>query len=353
MKILHTGDLHLQALEDRRWQALKTIISVCNEEHVDLLIIAGDLFDSSANAENLRLHIRDLLSGGTYDTVIIPGNHDHESFKPGFYFGKRVSVLNDPDWPANILDFDDVRLIGVPFEQLDVMEVSRRLEELADYLDKNRTNILLYHGELLDAFFDRGDFGPEESKRYMPVRLSSFEELRVDYVLAGHFHVKFDVWQIGEAGYFVYPGSPISITKRELGARKVNLFQTGEPPSEHVLDTPHFIATNVRLNPFDAAEPIDVIRQSLSDVETFAMVLLRVTGYVVQSEEELVDEIDSLINEFPFDVEIEYEFRDIARVLRHPLFEMFQEEIAQADCSDEQAEQLREMAIQAMIEAEI
>lgn len=35
MKILHTGDLHLQALEDRRWQALKSIISMCNEEHED------------------------------------------------------------------------------------------------------------------------------------------------------------------------------------------------------------------------------------------------------------------------------------------------------------------------------
>jgi DNA repair exonuclease SbcCD nuclease subunit len=353
MKILHTGDLHLQALEDRRWQALKSIISICNEENVDLLIIAGDLFDSSANAEDLRPHIRDLLSGGSYDTVIIPGNHDHESFKPGFYFGKRVSVLNDPDWRENVLDFDDVRLVGIPFEQLDAMEVSRRLEELADHLDKNRTNILLFHGELLDAFFDRGDFGPEETKRYMPVHLSSFEELPVDYVLAGHFHAKFDVWRIGEAGYFVYPGSPISITKRELGARKVNLFRVGEPPSEHVLNTPHFIAVNVRLNPFDALKPTDAIRQSLSDMETSSMALIRVVGYVAQAEEELVDEIDSLILEFPFDVEIEYEFRDIARVLRHPLFEMFQEELAQADCSDEQAEQLKEMAIQAMIEAEI
>jgi len=353
MKILHTGDLHLRELEDRRWQALKSIISICNEESVNLLIIAGDLFDSSANAEDLRPHIRELFSSGSFDAVIIPGNHDYDSFKPGFYFGKNVKVLNDSDWRENILDYNSARLIGIPFAQLNAMDIFRRLKDLANYLAKDRTNILIYHGELLDAFFDREDFGPEETKRYMPVRLSSFEEISVDYVLAGHFHTKFDVWQIGEDGYFVYPGSPISITKRELGPRKVNLFVIGEPPSEYVLDTPHFIEVNIRLNPLEDADPADVIRQRLSDIKHSAMALLTIAGYIEKSEDELVNEIESLINLFPFDIEVEYEFRDITRVLQHPLFEMFQEELVHSGGSDEHVEQLREMAIQAMIEAEI
>lgn len=353
MRILHTADVHLQDLEDLRWQALKRIISICDERNVELLIISGDLFDSSANAEGLRPHIRELLSGGSFETVIIPGNHDHESFRPGFYFGRGVKVLNHPDWRRNLLNYGDLRLIGIPFQQLDAMEIARRLRELATHLPEGRINMLLYHGELLDAFFERGEFGPEETGRYMPVRLSSLAELPIDYVLAGHFHARFDAWRIGERGYFVYPGSPISITRRELGPRKVNLFEVGQPPTEYVLDTPHFVETSVRLNPFEDADPMALIRQNLSGLESSATALLTVTGYVIQDEEKLVEEINDLLADLACNIEVRYEFRDVGRVLHHPLFGMLAEELARAGCSDERKEQLREMALQAMIGAEI
>ena len=135
MKVLHTSDIHLQALEDPRRQALKRITSTCDERDVDLLIISGDLFDSSANAEDLRPHLRELLSGGSFETVIIPGNHDHASFRPGLYLGKRVNVLNDPDWRQNLLDYGDFQLVGVPFQQLDATDTARRLREPARALE--------------------------------------------------------------------------------------------------------------------------------------------------------------------------------------------------------------------------
>jgi exonuclease SbcD len=76
-------------------------------------------------------------------------------------------------------------------------------------LTADKKNILLCHGELLDAFFSRTCFGAEGEGRYMPFKLSYFDDLNIDYVLAGHFHSRFDVWQLKNGGYFVYPGSPI------------------------------------------------------------------------------------------------------------------------------------------------
>ena len=55
MKFIHIADVHLGAIpdsnmpwaEDRekeRWEGFRNIINVCNEEDVDLLLIAGDFF---------------------------------------------------------------------------------------------------------------------------------------------------------------------------------------------------------------------------------------------------------------------------------------------------------------------
>lgn len=45
LKILHISDIHLKEDAPERLEAFQRILSVANEEHVDLLIIAGDMFD--------------------------------------------------------------------------------------------------------------------------------------------------------------------------------------------------------------------------------------------------------------------------------------------------------------------
>ncbi|PIP12554.1 MAG: serine/threonine protein phosphatase, partial [bacterium (Candidatus Stahlbacteria) CG23_combo_of_CG06-09_8_20_14_all_40_9] len=91
MRILHTADLHLQTEEDSRWDALKTIVRVASNENVDLLIISGDLFDSGIDAESLRPGIRSIFSNTGFDTIIIPGNHDKDSYGEGLYFGDEIT----------------------------------------------------------------------------------------------------------------------------------------------------------------------------------------------------------------------------------------------------------------------
>lgn len=87
MRILHTSDWHLgRALEGRnRYSEQRDFImeikDIADRERVDLIIIAGDVFDTSnpsAAAEQLFYEgIYELSAGGRRGVVAIAGNHDN------------------------------------------------------------------------------------------------------------------------------------------------------------------------------------------------------------------------------------------------------------------------------------
>lgn len=86
MKILHTADWHIgkrlerfSRLEEQR-QVLQEIVAITEEEDPDLVIVAGDLFDTfnpgSDAQELLYRTLRDLARDGTRAVIAIAGNHD-------------------------------------------------------------------------------------------------------------------------------------------------------------------------------------------------------------------------------------------------------------------------------------
>lgn len=87
MRILHTGDWHLgKNLEGRsRLQEqeafLQDFINIVEKEHIDLIIIAGDVYDTSnppAAAEKLFYDtLKKLSRNGERLTLVIAGNHDN------------------------------------------------------------------------------------------------------------------------------------------------------------------------------------------------------------------------------------------------------------------------------------
>ena len=87
MKILHTADIHLREYKDERWEALQKLIEVGRQNEVEIFTICGDLFDRGVDAENLRPQIREVFSKTGFKVLIIPGNHDSDSYKSGMYFG--------------------------------------------------------------------------------------------------------------------------------------------------------------------------------------------------------------------------------------------------------------------------
>ncbi len=85
MRILHTSDWHLgKRLMDRerlpeQEAALNELVDVCEAEKIDLVLVAGDVFDTylpPAEAEELFFRAVKRLAGETRAVVVVSGNHD-------------------------------------------------------------------------------------------------------------------------------------------------------------------------------------------------------------------------------------------------------------------------------------
>lgn len=348
MKILHTADIHIREYGDERWIALKKLMEIGKKEKIEFLVICGDLFDANIDAENLRPKIREIFSNNGFKIIIIPGNHDHKSYQD-MYFGEDAIILTEANNPY---EHKDVKIWGMPFERMDSENILVKLHSLKNKLNNDTKNIILYHGELLDAFFSRKDLGEEGEERYMPVKLSYFNDINVNYVLAGHFHSKFDIRMLEGGGYFVYPGSPISITKREIGQRKVNIFEVGGPPKEYPLDTPHFEEVKIELNPLKDNDPLDVVKAHIEKVHPEARIILNIGGYInsekiKMKEPEFVEKIKQITN--GRSVEEHLEFKDIQKLLEDDLFKSFMKKLELTDFNDERKKQMQDIAIKAMM----
>jgi DNA repair exonuclease SbcCD nuclease subunit len=359
MKILHTADIHLREYEDDRWKTLQKLIEIGKQEEVEIFVVSGDLFDKGVDAETLRPKIREIFSNNCFKIILIPGNHDSESYKGGMYFGEDAIILTGLNEP---FEYEDLKIWGMPFEFIEGKEILNKLRLLANNLVPDKKNILLYHGELLDAFFSRfsrRDFGDEGSERYMPIKISYFKDLKIDYVLAGHFHSSFDVRKLENGGYFVYPGSPISITKRETGQRKVNIFEVGKEPNEYLLNTPHFEEVVIELDPFEKKKPVEIIKEELGTLHPNAKAILTIKGFINGevlniSEIEIIEQIKELSTQrnvelFPSEPEL----KDVRRVLEDNLFKRFMEQLEQNNYPQEKKKQMRDLTIKALITANL
>ena len=75
-RILHTSDIHLLSLGDSACHSLEAVVDLANHAKVDLVIIAGDLFDHNRVDDNLVSFVAEQLQRLLAYTIILPGNHD-------------------------------------------------------------------------------------------------------------------------------------------------------------------------------------------------------------------------------------------------------------------------------------
>jgi len=358
MKILHTADLHLKDIGNERWDALKNIIRIANDNDCQVITISGDLFDTGMDAEKIRAELRGLFSKTGARILIIPGNHDKNVYKEGYHFGDNVEVIRRGD-PVRI---DRCVFWGLPFENYNQYEVLENLYALKRKIDEMKDNdeihFLLIHGELIDSLFSINDFGEEGYDRYMPFRLSYFDEMGVDFVLAGHFHTNCTVRQF-HGGFFIYPGSPVSITRRETGKRKVVIVDTENSNIEEIVtDGFYYELKEIYLDPFERKNPLDIVKKALSDINENASLILKVSGYINKSlhgldevafHRGLIEHLDNLNLRYP--PQCEENYRDISTILEDELFKEFEKRLENNNFEKEKLDRLKELFIKAMIKS--
>ena len=337
MKIIHTSDLHLAEDRPETLKALTEVLQVCRRESVDLLTIAGDLFDSEADADTLRPRIREVFSGNDFSILAIPGNHDRDAYQENLDFGSNLEVMVQE--PLQTVRMGDVLIAGVPYAE---SPDDGLLEVLAKASSKSEVSVLLLHCTL-DLGFKREEFGKEEI-RYFPVTLPTLSGLGFNYILAGHFHSQTYKTLLSNGGTFVYPGSPVSHTTRELGRRQVVYIDTLCGKFRTIpLKTFYRDRLDLVVTPGKEMQALERLEEWVGERSSDDCALeVVVRGYIQIDEREFADRLNSLKGR----VSIRREYRNVNRVLEHPLFKRFS---AKLDASDvDEKERVQSMVLDVM-----
>ena len=354
MKILHTSDIHIYREGDDRWKALEEVVWLCNEENIDVLVIAGDMFDSNIDGIKLVPNVRKLFDKISSFVIILPGNHDYSVFQKGHYWGDKVKVIKSY---KDYYEVGKAVFWGLPFENIEGEDVLYRLYEMNDKMEVDKVNILIFHGELLDGYAWASDFGEESNKRYMPVKSLYFKDMKIKYVLAGHFHTRFSITELPSKGFFVYSGSPVSITKKEIGKRKVNIFRLGESPIEKELSSFHYEEINIYLDPFTKKDVKKIIDEELLYTKNLnCKIILNIRGYICDdngvSEADISKYIDLKEKEEGYSFfSKNNEVRNLSDLFSSQMFSNFYNKLNKMNITESEKKEIMNYVIIAMMES--
>jgi len=201
MKILHTADIHLVKDNEKRLAVLNYLLQKANELKVEYFIIAGDLFESDADATILRSTIKKIFDTASNKFLIIPGNHDVNSFNAHYDYG--ANVIQMTERPFGIIELDDLIVCGIPYHNNKFSECIKNIPESCD--------ILICHGTLYDKSFII-QLLDEEEIEYMPIFPQNLENI-ARYIALGHIHSK-SFYKEYKNTKVVYPGSPITLNTK-------------------------------------------------------------------------------------------------------------------------------------------
>ena len=328
MKILHTADVHLHVNYPRRMQALHKIIDLGKDQEIDLLLIAGDLFDDHNQAQQLRGEVRRLFSNLPFNLLAIPGNHDERAFSAETFYGDSFLALTER--PCSIKDYGNWRIVALPYQDGSFAPLAGVLRSATD---PDMTNVLLLHCTWSLPHYSSQDYGGDDL-RYLPVTEESLTGLGYDYILAGHFHTTYRQRKLPCGALFVYPGSPVSISSREQGRRGVNIIDD-QGCRAQLLDTWYYHTLDRNLNPQDTKSVIqELAREISSHPDELCGLTLRLGGYIREGEAEFHQEIDKLVSGRN-NTTVQQVYRSAENIFLDPLYQRIKAKMDQSGNQDQ------------------
>ena len=192
MRLLHTGDLHLdsafcaygekdaQNQREAGRQLLIRIFECARKEKCDMILISGDLFDSRfVTPESAELFCS-LVEGINMPVVVSPGNHDYYTDN-GFYskarerLGDALTLFSSNE--LQMFEFDElrVRVFGYAFTSAILAESP--LSDAQMPADNGYLKIFCGHADLAAAV-----------SRYAPITIPEIMRCGFDYSALGHIH---------------------------------------------------------------------------------------------------------------------------------------------------------------------
>lgn len=291
MKILHTADWHVgkvlknQPRLDEQKAVLADLVRIADAEDVDVVIVAGDLFETSSpspQAQSVVMGTLLQLSAQGRQVIALAGNHDNSELVDKVYGPvlRRldVHVIGRPKSPANggtvtvttrnreranvaVLPFVSYRfavraaeavLHDAAQHNLDYASHVRRIvEALTAGFTPDDVNVVTTHGTVLGG---RRGGGEREAQTLLGYELpTQVFPASAHYAALGHLH---RYQEIDGPCPIAYSGSPLALDFGEEGNEPVALVVTVTPQRR----------AHVRPVPVRGGRPLRTVRGTLDQV---------------------------------------------------------------------------------------
>ena len=289
VKILHTADWHVgrtirgRSRHEEHAAVLDEVVEIARSEDVDLVLVAGDLFDTaSPMPASEELVYRTLLAlAGVAPVVIVAGNHDHprrlEAVAPLLRLGRVTvgSLVARADEGGVARPREDVRVAMVPFlsqraivtvEDLMALEAdeqggkyARRMtaivEALCEGLTADTVNVVVGHVMVHGGQVGGGERSAHTVFDYSVPAQTFPSEL--SYVALGHLHRH---QRMATAAPVWYSGSPMQLDFGETDDVKGVVLVEVEPG----------LPAAVQFRPVESGRRLRIVRGTLAQVESSA-----------------------------------------------------------------------------------
>jgi exonuclease SbcD len=284
MKILHTSDWHVgkvlkgQSRMEEQAAVLKELVEIAGSEHPDLILVAGDLFDSPAPtpaATRLVTGALSALRGTGAEVVAIAGNHDNgaalEALRP-WAEAAGVTLRGTVRAPADhLIRGDGWRLVALPFlshryavraAEMFELSAAEATQTYADHLSRlvaalttdfaadGTVNLLTTHLTVVGAKTGGGEREAHTIQSYaVPATIFPAS---AHYVALGHLH---RAQQVNGRCPIRYSGSPLAID-----------FGEDDEPGVTIVEVAANTTAKARHVPIAAAVPLRTVRGTLDEL---------------------------------------------------------------------------------------
>ena len=250
MKFLHTSDWHLGAadgetnLREDQIFFIDEICRITEEEKIDAVLIAGDVYDRSvASAEATKLYdyaMTKLCKTLSAKVIIVAGNHDSAerlSNCNALLSSAGLHILGELQKEPYIVRFDDTNVYLLPWiseekvksvypgekDKITSLDDAYRIvtEHFRSTFEEGKKNIILSHSFVTGSETSKSDRAAEIG---FATQISASVFDGFDYVALGHIHKPQDV-----KDNIRYCGTPMpySFGKEEKQVKSVTVFDTG------------------------------------------------------------------------------------------------------------------------------
>jgi len=332
MKILHTSDWHVGKQIRGRSRAgehvavLNEIAQIAKQQKVDLILVAGDLFETAApTAESERIVYQAFLSFADVAPVaVISGNHDNarrlRAIAPLLELGK-IQLVTEPKSPKDggvieiktgsgeicniaMLPFISQRSI-VKAKTLMTNEAfqnsqtySHRLQQIVEVMcsgfNENAVNLVMAHAFVSGAVAGGGERAAHLADEYSISSLAF--PVTASYVALGHLHRPQKIQ--GQTAIY-YSGSPLQLDFGEVEQKK----------SVNIVNASPGLPAKVETVQLESGNKLVTLAGSLESIKVQAKELPDTAWVRVKLDEPfrlgLAEEVKDLLGDSVVDIKIE------------------------------------------------